>query len=103
MAQEQGYSIVTIVMSVLWMRFGLTLLDTVGLTKGEKKQESETEGENWHRVERSYGTWLRRVEMPQPVDAEKVAASYDGGVLTVTVAKAEEIKPRTIEVKTNGK
>lgn len=81
-------------------------IDLTGRTltlKGEKKQESETEGENWHRVERSYGSWMRRVELPQAVDAEKVSASYDDGVLTVQVSKAEEIKPRTIEVKTSNR
>ena len=81
-------------------------IDLIGRTltlKGEKKQESETEGENWHRVERSYGSWLRRVEMPQAVDAEKISASYDDGVLTVQVAKAEEIKPRQIQVKTSNR
>ena len=81
-------------------------IDLTGRTltlKGEKKQESETEDENWHRVERSYGSWLRRVEMPQAVDAEKITASYDDGVLTVQVAKAEELKPRQIQVKTSNK
>jgi HSP20 family protein len=81
-------------------------IDLTGRTltlKGEKKQESETEDENWHRVERSYGSWLRRVEMPQAVDPEKIVAQYDDGVLTVRVAKAEEVKPRKIEVKTSDR
>ena len=81
-------------------------IDLTGRTltlRGEKKQESETKDENWHRVERSYGSWLRRVEMPQAVDAEKITASYDDGVLTVQVAKAEELKPRQIQVKTSNK
>ena len=79
-------------------------IDLIGRTltlRGEKKQESETEGENWHRVERTYGSWLRRVEMPQAVDAEKISAGYDDGVLTVQVTKAEEIKPRQIQVETS--
>lgn len=81
-------------------------IDLTGRTltlKGEKKQESETDDENWHRVERSYGSWLRRVEMPQAVDPEKIVAQYDDGVLTVRIAKADEVKPRQIEVKTSGR
>ena len=78
-------------------------IDLTGRTltiKGEKKQESETRDENYHRIERSYGTFIRRVEMPQGVDAERVTADYDKGVLSVTVAKAEALKPRQIEIKT---
>ena len=81
-------------------------IDLTGRTltlKGEKKQESETEDENWHRVERSYGSWLRRVEMPQAVDPEKIVAKYDDGVLTVLIAKAEDVQPRRIEVKSSNR
>lgn len=79
-------------------------IDLTGRTltiKGEKKHETETQDENFHRVERSFGTFVRRVELPQGVDAERVEAKYDQGVLTVNVAKAEEVKPRQITVKTN--
>ena len=81
-------------------------IDLTGRTltlKGEKKQESETKDENWHRVERSYGSWLRRVEMPQAVDPEKIVAKYDDGVLTVLIAKAEDVQPRRIEVKSSNR
>ena len=77
-------------------------IDLTGRTltiKGEKKVESETKEENFHRIERSFGSFVRRVELPQGVDAEKVEAKYDQGVLTVNVAKAEAIKPRQITVK----
>ena len=87
------------------MKAGDIQIDLTGRTlslKGEKKQESETDDENWHRVERSYGSWVRRVELPEAVDAEKIVANYDDGVLVVKVAKAEEVKPRRIEVKASN-
>ena len=66
--------------------------------KGERKQP---EGENgtWHRQERGYGRFSRAGELPQYVDSEKVTAEFKHGVLTITLPKREEAKPRRIEVK----
>jgi HSP20 family protein len=52
----------------------------------------------YHRQERSYGTFHRAFILPETVDLEKVAATYDAGVLTITLAKKEIAKPRTIKV-----
>jgi HSP20 family protein len=66
--------------------------------KGERKFEEQKTGNGFHRVERSYGTFVRAFSLPETVDGEKVKADYKNGVLTVTVAKKEVAKPRTINV-----
>lgn len=67
--------------------------------KGQRKQP-ELETGTWHRQERGYGNFSRVVQLPTAVDAEKVSAEFKNGVLTVTMAKRQEQKPRRIEVKT---
>jgi HSP20 family protein len=72
---------------------------TVG---GERKFESEKKAENFHRVERRYGTFFRAFTLPQTVDTENVHASYDAGVLRIELQKKPETKPRQIKVKVGG-
>ncbi len=67
--------------------------------KGEKKSEREETKENYHLVERSYGTFARSLRLPVGVEADKIEASYKQGVLTVTCPKKEEVKPKPIEIK----
>jgi HSP20 family protein len=67
--------------------------------KGEKKKEEKTEGENYYKRERSYGAFLRSVELPTDVQADKVKASFKNGVLEVRLPKSEEAKTKTIKVK----
>jgi HSP20 family protein len=66
--------------------------------KGEKKEEEEEKDEYHHMVERSYGAFSRMVRLPAPVAADKIKASYKNGVLTVTLPKTEEAKPKAIAV-----
>jgi HSP20 family protein len=66
--------------------------------KGEKKKEEEIKEENFYRRERSYGAFLRTVELPTDVQADKVKASFKDGVLEVRVPKSEEAKTKTIKV-----
>lgn len=68
--------------------------------KGEKKSEREEKEENYHVVERSYGSFSRSLALPGAVDVDKIEAKYDKGVLTVTCPKKEEVKPKAIEIKT---
>jgi len=68
--------------------------------KGEKKSEREEKEENYHLVERSYGSFARSLVLPAAVDLDKIEAKYDKGVLTVTCPKKEEVKPKAIEIKT---
>ncbi|HVB28475.1 MAG TPA: Hsp20/alpha crystallin family protein [Terriglobia bacterium] len=66
--------------------------------KGERKVEKEAKEENLHRVERSYGAFSRTFALPGSIDADKVEAKYKDGVLTLTMPKREEAKPKTIKI-----
>lgn len=66
---------------------------------GERKFEKEQQKENWHRVERSYGTFTRTFALPNTVNVEDVKAEFQEGVLRVSLPKREEVKARQIEVK----
>ena len=77
----------------------ITINDDVLTIRGEKKQEREKKDDNYHRVERSYGSFQRSFTLPSSVQSEKIEASYDNGILTVMLPKAEEAKPKEIEVK----
>ena len=67
--------------------------------RGEKKEEREDKKKNYHYVERSYGSFHRSVQLPSSVDPSNVDATYKNGVLTVTLAKHAEAKPKRITVK----
>ena len=66
--------------------------------KGERKFEKEEKEENFHRVERRYGSFLRTFRLPNTVDTETVEANYDKGVLRINLAKKAEAKPKQIKV-----
>jgi HSP20 family protein len=69
--------------------------------KGEKKFEREEKKKNYQRIERSYGSFTRTFSIPTTVDQDKVKASFKKGILTMTLPKKEEVKPKqiTIDVK----
>lgn len=73
--------------------------DGVLTLEGERKQEKEEKNKKFHRVERVYGKFVRRLALPMEVDAQKVAAEFKDGVLNVRLPKAESAKPRAIDVK----
>ena len=66
--------------------------------RGERKLDGEIKQENFHRVERAYGSFVRSFSLPNTVDAGKIGADYKNGVLTVKLPFREEAKPRTINV-----
>jgi HSP20 family protein len=66
---------------------------------GERKREEKKEGESYHYIERRTGRFARSVRLPDGVKSDTVDASLKNGVLTITVDKAEEVKPRKIDVK----
>ena len=68
---------------------------------GERKFEKESKKENYHRIERTYGSFIRSFALPTSVDADKVSAEYKDGVLTLTLPKKEEAKAKTITVQTS--
>jgi HSP20 family protein len=70
--------------------------------RGERKFEKSVSEENFLRVERTYGSFSRSFSLPNTVNAEKIGAEYKNGVLTVTLPKREESKPRQVKVTVNA-
>ena len=67
--------------------------------KGEKKKEKEEKEENYHFIERSYGTFTRSVQLPKEVKHDKISASYKNGILKVVLPKSEEAKKKEVKIK----
>ena len=72
--------------------------DATLTVSGKREFASETNEENYHRVERRYGSFSRSIALPQTADVEKVSARFDKGVLTIEVPKSERAKPKKIEI-----
>jgi len=70
--------------------------------KGERKFETEEKEENFHRIERRFGTFSRSFSLPVSVDTASVAAKYENGVLTIGLAKKEAAKPRQVKIEIGG-
>lgn len=66
--------------------------------KGERKFEKDEKEENFHRIERRYGSFTRTFTLPQTVDTAAVKANYENGVLTIALAKKEAAKPKQVQV-----
>jgi HSP20 family protein len=66
---------------------------------GERKFEKKDEQDNFHRIERGYGSFTRSFTLPSTVSSENVNASFDNGILRIELAKREEAKPKRIEIK----
>ncbi len=67
--------------------------------RGERKQEKEEKDKKFHRIERFYGSFTRSFTLPDNVDESRIEASFKDGMLTLSVPKTEESKPKTIEIK----
>jgi HSP20 family protein len=67
--------------------------------EGERKQEKEEKGKKFHRIERSYGKFVRRLALPTDVDHQKIAAEFKDGVLNVHMPKSASATPRAIDIK----
>jgi len=77
----------------------VTVHEGVLTIQGERKQEKEEKGKKFHRVERSYGTFLRTFAVPLDAEENKVAADFKDGILRVHLPKTEKPRPKAIEVK----
>lgn len=77
----------------------ITIESNILTIRGEKKQEKDVKQENYQRIERSYGSFQRSFTLPGTVKSDAIDAIFKDGVLTVTLPKAEEAKPKHIEVK----
>ena len=75
------------------------MLDGVLTIEGERKQEKEEKGKKFHKVERSYGKFVRQFGLPKEIDETKVIADFKDGVLSVHLPKIATAKPKPIEVK----
>ena len=76
----------------------ISITDNILTLKGEKKQEKEIKEENYHRIERSYGNFQRSFTLPAKIQHEKVKATFKDGILNINIPKAEEVKPKQIEI-----
>ncbi len=77
----------------------VTLEDGVLTIQGERKHEKEEKGKKYHRIERSYGSFVRTFSLPDVIDDDKVKAEFKDGVLNLYLPKSEKAKPKAIEVK----
>jgi len=96
---ENGYTVKASVPGVASDDIDITLNDNVLTIKGEMRDESETQEQNYHLRERRYGAFSRSISLPTNIEADKIDAAQENGVLTVFLPKAEEVKPRKISVK----
>ena len=77
----------------------ISLTGDVLTIKGEKKQEKEEKEEDYHLVERSYGSFSRSVRIPAEVESNKIKASYKNGILAITLPKSEKVKAKEVKIK----
>ncbi len=77
----------------------VTVEDGVLTIQGERKHEKEEKGKKFHRIERSYGSFVRTFSLPDVIEEEKVKAEFKDGVLNLHLPKSEKAKPKAIEVK----
>ncbi len=77
---------------------GIQLENGTLTLKGERRFEEQKNGKGFHRIERSYGSFVRAFSLPDTVEPDKVKADYKNGVLTVTLPKKEVAKPRTVNI-----
>jgi HSP20 family protein len=80
----------------------ITLEDGLLTIQGERQFTQESSEQQFHRVERRYGSFRRSITLPARVQAEQIEASFENGVLEVVVPKAEEAKPKKISVRAGG-
>lgn len=81
----------------------ITLTGGLLTISGETKEETEQNDKNYIRRERRYGSFSRSVSLPEGLNGDKADAKFENGVLTLSIPKSEQIKPKKIQVKTNGK
>jgi HSP20 family protein len=76
--------------------------DNVLTVSGERRDEQEESRQGWHRVERTFGRFSRSLTLPEGIEPEAVTAEFAKGVLSITVPKPEERKPRRVEISVGG-
>lgn len=76
----------------------IKLEDNTLSIQGERKMEKETKEENYHRIERAYGSFYRSFTLPNYIDQEKIQAEHENGILKITMPKKPELKPRKVKI-----
>lgn len=95
---EQGINLKMEVPGVEEKDIDIQLQNNLLTVRGERKLESETQEENYHRIERRYGSFTRSFTLPNTVNQEEVKASYARGVLSIHLGKRAEARPKQIKV-----
>lgn len=95
---EEGYKLQAELPGLTKEDIQITLENNVLRLSGERTFEKDVKKESYHRIERTYGNFTRSFALPHQVNAEGVQAAFENGVLTVTVPKAEQAKPRKITI-----
>ena len=96
---EQSYELHADLPGIKQEDLDITLREGVLTISGKREEEKKSEGERWHSVERSFGKFARSFQLPEGVTEDDVSAELKNGVLTVSVKKPGEVKPKTIPVK----
>ena len=97
---ENGFIVKAAIPGVRPEDLDISLADNVLTIRGEVKADEEIKEEQYHVRERRYGAFSRSIRLPAPVDADHVEATYENGVLTLRIPKAEEVRPKKIAVRT---
>lgn len=95
---ETGYEVKAELVGMKKDEITISFENDVLSLSGERKNEIDEKDKNVHRIERSYGKFERKFQMPKNVKTEDIKASYKNGVLTINVPKAEEAKPKEIVI-----
>jgi HSP20 family protein len=95
----EAYTVYTELPGVTPDQVDVTVNEGTLTIRGERKFYEAQDEENFHRVERRFGSFQRSITLPQAVKSDAIEAAFKDGVLTVTIPKAETAKPRRIEVK----
>lgn len=96
---KEAYTVTAELAGMSKKDFEITVEDNVLTVSGARSFENESEDENYHRIERSYGSFKRSFTLPIQVIQDKVDAGYKNGILTISLPKAEEAKQHKIEIK----
>jgi HSP20 family protein len=98
---DNGYTVTAELPGIDPKDVDITVQEGSLLVSGEKKFEQESKGEGYHRMERSYGSFRRSITLPKGIDVEKIDATFNNGLLTLSIPKLPELKPqaRKIEIK----
>ena len=97
---ENGFEIRAELPGVSEKDVNVSVTDNLLTIKGEKHQQEETDGKNYHRVERRYGSFQRNFTLPRHIETDAIKAEFKDGVLTLSIPKPEAAKPTEIPITT---